>query len=206
MLNCDSGLAVRRVVFGNRVWTRFESGRLFPQDINNLADRVRRYDSSLLENNPPYRDFTVVWGSIRGGAGLGWVPRIPRDYCCFVRGDTGSCGDGDCDGDISFDLIPDMSKLEPEFWNSGWVRPADEILNLFNRDHRFHAEIIMFGRENDEDDCAATPRVLLPGWVETAGNSATSKRDAYQWQCHRRDRSGTPRETTHPSHNRVQVS
>src|SRR5947208_699716 len=63
--------------FGGRVWRRWSP--LAAQDITNLADRVRRFgNSSLRDNNPPYRDFTVMWGTIQGGAGLIWEPDRAR--------------------------------------------------------------------------------------------------------------------------------
>jgi hypothetical protein len=154
-----------------------------PQDIGDLAGKVQRYDVALGENNPPCRDFTVMWGTI-GKVGFPKLPPTPDSYCSFI----GDSWDGD--GDIVFDLTPDFGRIEPDFWTSAWVnrtfedpvavaggfgfvlRPANEhILWLFDRFRRFHCELPMFGRENGESACSDPPSVLLPGWFEEEGNS-----------------------------------
>lgn len=162
--------------FGGRVWTRGLSPSgpfpLGPQDIKDIESRVQRYDKPLGENNPPCRDFTVMWGSITE---VYW-PTLPpeRTYCSFVSGwEPG-------DGDFSFDLTPDFSRVSAYFWIADWVEgpfddfdgPANEhILSLFDRYKLFHCEAAMYGRENDSDHCADQPLILLPAWQENAGNS-----------------------------------
>jgi hypothetical protein len=172
--------------FAGRVWTGFSSGQLRPQNINNLADRVRRYNSSLLENNPPYKDFAVVFGHIGGGgAAISWDDNRPRDYFLFVRG---ALFTGGKDGDIMFDLDLNVDLThnerqeldsQPGFWTSGWLRPAQHIMTRLNAnwlsdrnpENGFHCEIVMFGRQNDKDHSEDPPIVLIPGWAETRGNS-----------------------------------
>ncbi len=172
--------------FGGKVWTRglFPSGPfpLGPHNIEDIESRVQRYDVPLGENNPPCRDFTVMWGPITNI----FVRDMPPEhtYCSFL-------GDWGGDGDLGFDLVPDFSRNSAYFWTADWVdrafddgfvcddgsivnipRPANEhILSLFDRYKLFHCEIAMYGRENDADNCAAPPIILLPGWQEHAGNS-----------------------------------
>ena len=170
--------------FGGRVWRRGQSEQfpfpsssgpmpLGPHNIKDIENRVLRYsdDGTLAHNNPPCRDFTVMWGLISNI----FVARMPpeRNYCSFLS-------DWDGDGDLGFDLSPDFSQLSAYFWTAGWVEgpfdafdgPANEhILSLFDRYKVFHCEAAMFGRENDADHCAGTPSILLPGWHESAGNS-----------------------------------
>jgi hypothetical protein len=173
--------------FGGKVWRRglFPSGPfpLGPHDIKDIDGRVQRYDKPLGENNPPCRDFTVMWGSITK---VDW-PSLPPEntYCSFIKSGHGWFGtsfmaDWGGDGDFSFDLLPDFSRMSAYFWVSDWVDgpfddfdgPANEhILSLFDRHKLFHCEAAMYGRENDEDHCADSPVILLPGWQESAGNS-----------------------------------
>jgi hypothetical protein len=70
-----AGLRLERVPeettggFGGSIW--YPTGSpLEPQDIVEVDGRVQRYDVPLGHNNPPCRDFTVMWGwvgSYRGG-------------------------------------------------------------------------------------------------------------------------------------------
>ena len=171
--------------FGATTWTIKDGvGPRGPQDIDDLAGRVRRYDVALGENNPPCRDFTIMWGTV-GKVGFPTLPPTPDSYCSFV-GD-----DWDGDGDIIFDLTPDFYRTESAFWTSDWIdrtfgevaadgsgglafverRANEHILWLFDRFGRFHCEVPMFGRENGEDECDDPPSILLPGWFEEAGNS-----------------------------------
>ena len=66
-----SGLRLERVPedttggFGGSTW--YPTGSpLEPQDIADVDGRVQRYDKPLGQNNPPCRDFTVMWGSVGG--------------------------------------------------------------------------------------------------------------------------------------------
>ncbi len=158
--------------FGGETWTA-GSSELQYQDIENLAGRVHRYDVPLGQNNPPCRDFSVMWGTIGTTKGPTWPP-VPGNYCSFVSGDW------DGDGDFTFDLQPAFSMLEPDFWTDGWIRrdflgislhTNEAILALWEQFHRFHCEVAMYARENDESDCDQSPRVLLPAWLESDGNS-----------------------------------
>jgi hypothetical protein len=90
--------------FGGSVWKK--GGRqLVQQDIQSVESRVQRYDVKLAENNPPCRDFTVMWetvGAVKGPT----TPPVRDDYCSFV-------GDWPGDGDFTFDLAPDFGHMEP---------------------------------------------------------------------------------------------
>jgi hypothetical protein len=162
--------------FGGEVLTSgaFPPG---PQDIDDLTGRVQRYDVPLGENNPPCRDFTVMWGTVTKVA---WptLPPVQDDYCSFVEDD-----DWDGDGDFDFDLDTDWSRQESDFWTSGWLDKSFEdfppfsfpapqhILRLYDRFQRFHCEAAMYARENDHDHCRDAPIRLLPAWFEQAGSS-----------------------------------
>ena len=77
--------------FGGKVWTRgllpLGPFPLGPQNIEDIESRVQRYDLPLGENNPPCRDFTVMWGSITK---VDW-PNLPpeRTYCSFIKSGRG---------------------------------------------------------------------------------------------------------------------
>jgi hypothetical protein len=156
--------------FGGTVWAKNASS-LATQDIVDLAGRVQRYDKPLGQNNPPKRDFTVMWG--RAGRIVGPIfPPSPFDYCSFVGGDW------DGDGDFTFHLTRlDWSHIEPDFWTSRWIRDNTDILSHFDASNRdgytlfFHCEAPMYGRQNDSDHCDDPPVILLPGWREQGGNS-----------------------------------
>jgi hypothetical protein len=165
--------------FGGIKWNRTtEVNPLKPQNIVNIEGRVQRYDGQALgDNNPPCRDFTVMWGEVTD---VSWPTLPPKgnDYCSFLDGWGG-------DGDFDFLIAPDWSYLSADFWTSGWVsrvfidpaaegytaRPANEhILWLFDRfDEVFRCESPMYAREND--DCDDPPVMLLPAWMEQGGNS-----------------------------------
>ncbi len=162
--------------FGGTLWTKTASS-LGPQDIVSIDGKVQRYDVPLGENNPPCRDFSVVWGTV-GTVNGPTLPRTPFDYCSFVGGDW------DGDGDFDFDLIPDWSRIESGFWIDGWANQVfgpllgllheaanTHILSLFDRYARFHCETAMYGRQNDSDHCNDAPVILLPGWAEQGGHS-----------------------------------
>jgi hypothetical protein len=132
----------------------------------------------------PAKDNVVVFGhiAVQGPYGIGWVQSTNREYCLFVQGAN------DKDGDITFNfaLDPDDRReldTQPNFWvqNVGWVTPpppiplgsdpgyvgAYDILRRLNETNAFHAEIVMFGREEDEDHCHdSQPSGVVPGWAE----------------------------------------
>jgi hypothetical protein len=151
------------------VWAK-NSSPLEPQDIVDLAGRVQRYDKPLGENNPPKRDFSVMWGTAGVVTGP-TLPPSPYDYCSFL-------GDWGGDGDFTFNLTNiDWWRIEPDFWTGGWIRDNTDILAHFDASNHdgdkliFHCEAPMYGRENDSDHCKDQPVVLLPGWQEQGGNS-----------------------------------
>ena len=159
--------------FGGSVWTK-GAPQLVPQDIQSVESRVQRYDVKLAENNPPCRDFTVMWGTVGAVKGP-TVPPVRDDYCSFV-------GDWPGDGDFTFDLVPDFTPMEPDFWTSGWLGRSftfgqvllganEFMLALLDRFGHFHCEAPMYARENDSDHCRDAPVMLLPGWHERGGNS-----------------------------------
>jgi hypothetical protein len=165
--------------FGAKTW-RSGWTMLPPRNIFDIASRVHRVDSTLAGNNPPCRDFTVMWGtiaSVGGAQSIGW-DKGSRDYCRFINDPPDNQ-----DGDVPFKITPDFSKLEPDFWMNGWINirfpvgvgsvPAQDWIKKLFHDHGeiFEIEIVMFGRENDDDHCADTPSVLVPGWNERAGDS-----------------------------------
>jgi hypothetical protein len=84
--------------------------------------------------------------------------------------------DGDPpDGDINFRVHINRAQLEaqPNFWNEGWFNSSDDIkdkLNL-NQSNMVHPELVMYARTADRDHCLAVVPPLLPGWMETGGNS-----------------------------------
>ncbi len=174
--------------FGGRVWQPTGS-LLEAQDIADLAHRVQRYDVRLGHNNPPCRDFTVMWGGV-------WQPKradlppLPYNYCSFVGWvpwpPFGAIPWGwGGDGDFYFNFTPLWDTIYPngtsnsDFWSNGWVtdqpsefseKPVDLIAAQFGRFDRFHCEAAMYGRENSGwPDCEAAPRNLLPGWNERSG-------------------------------------
>jgi hypothetical protein len=158
--------------FGATLWTK-DGSSLGPQDIVAIDGKVQRYDVPLGENNPPCRDFSVMWG-IAGKINWPTLPPTPFDYCSFVDDDW------DGDGDFDFDVAPDWSRIEPGFWIDGWANQSfgllgeaanTHILSLFDRFGRFHCEAAMYGRQNDSDHCNDAPVHLLPGWAEQGGNS-----------------------------------
>jgi hypothetical protein len=167
--------------FGGSRWTKNGEPPLTPQDISAATHSVYRYgdDGMLGENNPPCRDFTVIWGEVT----IPYAPSLPpggNSYCAFID-------DWDGDGDISFSFWPKFGKAEfpfgtdeNDFWATGWLTtppdefddlPVDHIWNQFQQHKYFHAEIGMFGRANPEAFCDEPADVRLPGWNETGGNS-----------------------------------
>jgi hypothetical protein len=176
--------------FGGSTWLPTGSS-LEPQDIVYLAGHVQRYDKPLGQNNPPCRDFTVMWGTIWQPVGPS-LPPDPYDYCSFVNSGRGIWNElfgwgGDGDFTFNFPILwattyPNGTDLG--FWDYGWVTeppsefsdpPVTHILRLYEKPPpaggRFHCEAAMYGRENNSGspDCAAEPRNLLPGWNERSG-------------------------------------
>jgi hypothetical protein len=181
--------------FGGKLWVKVnDGGMLGPQDIVDLFNRVQRFDKLLGENNTPCRDFSVVWGNtdetgcsreiyerfperVRVDFGGPELPPEPT-YCSFIQ----SGPSGGLDGDFTFNLIPDWNLTDPtHFWTTGWVSPAarQSMVDVYGSGAGghdwgfFHCEHMMYGRENtdDDDDCNAPARVLLPGWKENSGDS-----------------------------------
>jgi hypothetical protein len=142
---------------------------------------TQRYDGSLGGNNPPCRDFTVVWGTVRQVHAATLPPWRPLDnYCNFVKDADGWDGDGDFD----FIVEPLFSMMDPDFWTSGWLSgtfnvdvvlpfPANEFM-LYKFDRNgfvFQAEVPMYGRKNDDGHCDHTHPIqhTIPGWMEHGG-------------------------------------
>jgi hypothetical protein len=167
--------------FGGSKW--LPTGSLLePQNIVDVASRVQRYQGTLADNNPPCRDFTVMWGTVGVPVGPN-LPPDPYDYCSFANS-AGVWGQGwGGDGDFTFDFPVRWATDHPnetglDFWNYGWVTeqpsafsdpPVTHIARLYEEFARFHCEAVMYGRENSGSDCASEPRNLLPGWNESSG-------------------------------------
>jgi hypothetical protein len=172
--------------FGGSYWTK-TGWPLEEPDIAQAARLVHRFDGMLDENNPPCRDFTVMWGEVID-VGLPSLPPEPT-YCSFLKSSSWFPGVGwGGDGDISFSFWPAWKGEEfpfgtdaDDFWANGWVTDlpnpfseprATKIQVLYETYKRFHAEAVMYGRSNGEDACEAfPPHVLVPGWNERGGNS-----------------------------------
>jgi hypothetical protein len=148
--------------FGGTIWRRWFIDE--PYDITYRFEHVRRYDSQFRDDNTPFKDFAVVFGTITNAdpVHLHWGDSRARDYCDFLNENI-----DDQDGDLTFNVIDPLLD-----WNTGWIRSSSEIqAHLAHNGNQFHTETVMFGRTNNEDDCRAAPNVLLPGWMETEGNS-----------------------------------
>ena len=132
--------------FGGKLWVNDDGAMLGPQDIVKTANKVQRCDMLVGENNPPCRDFTVMWGytselgctqelydshpeRIRPGL---QGPDLPPDdsYCSFVKSARGLLRDWGGDGDFTFNLIPDWNLTDPpgQFWTTGWVPSPIEVV------------------------------------------------------------------------------
>ncbi len=167
--------------FGGSTWT-IGSYELSPQNISEVESKVQRYDVPLAQNNPPCRDFSVMWGWIGTSTGPTWPP-VPGNYCSFVSKDWIGQPTWNGDGDFSFDLDIDWGMVESTFWTVGWVdqeftEPGgtillaqEHILTLYDYFKRFHCEAPMYARANDGDHCDDPPEYLLPGWYEHGGHS-----------------------------------
>jgi hypothetical protein len=165
--------------FGAQHWKRGgPENQLGPQDTFALLSNVNRFDKPMAENNPPCRDFTVMWGTIGPVSG----PTLPpaSDYCSFRGMNGGWNGDGDFDFDLE---NVNWSLMEPDFWTTGWlpidltVPPlhatgASQILALYTQfNAHFHCEAPMYGRQNAFWDCSGPPKEGVPGWMEMDGDS-----------------------------------
>lgn len=153
---------------------------LGPAGTEQLIGWTQRYDGPLGDNNPPCRDFTVMWGTVKEVHTASLPPWWPEDnYCRFVQED----GDWDGDGDFDFIVVPDFERIDPEFWTSGWFRrtfdvgllplPANDFM-LFKFGANggvFQPEVPMYGRKNDQDHCGPSHPVVhtIPGWYEHGG-------------------------------------
>ncbi|WP_162001640.1 hypothetical protein [Streptomyces violaceusniger] len=165
--------------FGGSVWNR-GGGQWGPLPLDYRFANTRRNDHNVFSDHvTPYRDFTVAFADLEG-ADLGWAePPMPRDYCTWVFSWL-RIGGEDQDGD--FDMVVRIHRndldAQPHFWDQGWVQPAAYIRNRFDArqpdgtpNNRLRPETIMYGRDNDEDHCAGQPGILMPGWMEDAGDS-----------------------------------
>lgn len=171
--------------FGGSKW--LPTGSLLePQDIVDVASRVQRYQGNLGDNNPPCRDFTVMWGWVGLPVGPS-LPPDPYDYCSFVNsaglfgGEFGIGWGGD--GDFTFDFEVRWATEYPnntglDFWDYGWVTeqpsqfsdpPVTHIARSYENFPRFHCEAIMYGRDSAFDCATRPPKNLLPGWNESSG-------------------------------------
>jgi hypothetical protein len=167
--------------FGPHTLTAGAVGQLGPQDTAQLMGETRRFDGSFGDNNPPCRDFTVMWGTVQDvhtSTAPKWMPL--DDYFRFVTDFDGWGGDGDFD----FTVEPDFDRTDPEFWTRGWIggpffsfnnvlMPSNEfMLHKFDVNGGvFQAEVPMYGRKNGEHDCGPAYPVhhTIPGWVEQGG-------------------------------------
>jgi hypothetical protein len=136
--------------FGGKLWVK-DGAMLVPQDIVQTANQVQRYDKLVGENNPPCRDFTVMWGYTselgcskelydlhKDRISTGFRgPDLPPDdsYCSFVQSGrgwwSGWLGQGwGGDGDFTFNLVPDWNLTDPagQFWATGWVQTPIEVV------------------------------------------------------------------------------
>ena len=167
--------------FGGSTWT-IGSYELSPQNITEVESKVQRYDVPLGQNNPPCRDFSVMWGWVQKTTGP-TLPRTPDLYCSFLAKDWIGQPAWSGDGDFSFDFDPDFAMLEPDFWTHGWtdqqftepggtiLLAQEHILTLYDYFQRFHCEGPMYARANDHSHCADAPIYLLPAWYERGGHS-----------------------------------
>jgi hypothetical protein len=183
--------------FGGKIWTPWLPQD--PVDINYRFAHVRRGHHQFSDDNFPFKDFAVVLGKITSDniVYVNW--QRSYDYCNFVKEDLDdNClnpesGDphSSCDGDLNFSIHApryDDPRYDAGFWSTGWinspVRLPDPILGSISVDsstliqrhlpssnYKFHCEVAIFGRTNNEDDCGKAPNVLLPGWSETEGDS-----------------------------------
>jgi hypothetical protein len=150
---------------------------------NPLTGEVQPFSDEL----QPAKDNVVLFGHIAADkfTGIGFDQSKARDYCVLVLGQG-----GDRDGDITFNVALDTNErrdldTQQDFWvqSSGWLPPrvvapfpgykgADDILKRLNLTSAFHAEIVMFGREENRDHCNdSKPSGLVPGWAEFNENS-----------------------------------
>jgi hypothetical protein len=174
--------------FGGTRWRPW--GLAEQVDIREKFRRVRRYDGAFDESNSAVRDFAVAIGKIQweDRPHVSWLDSIPREYWFFVTGFTGGS-----DGDLNFNI--ENVKLDPEFWepSDDWLLPVKILIgspfggesayvslespadvskywaDKTDKHYYIHDEGVMFGRTNT--DSVTEPDVLLPGWMETGGDS-----------------------------------
>jgi hypothetical protein len=158
------------------------AGTLGPHNAVQLIGETQRYDKPLGENNPPCRDFTVMWGTVKEvhtSSGPEWNRGVDN-YCNFVQANDFSWGG---DGDFDFVIEPDWDKNDPAFWTDGWLNQTfddagptmsanDFMLYKYVSNHGlFQPEVPMFGRKNDQNHCGPDHPVVhtIPGWYEQGG-------------------------------------
>jgi hypothetical protein len=160
----------------------------FDQVLKNNGDG----SSTLHDNLKPYRDETVVFGLVISQNGNSdtinnEAPHVnfplggKRDYVSFqcVPGGAG-------DADLDFRLLMDRSRLEQNFWTTGWgdrdpgvilqkfTDPAAQAFNGWPDNQNYiGAEGVMYARTAacSHSPGASTGPTLLPGWAESGGNS-----------------------------------
>jgi hypothetical protein len=185
--------------FGSSQWRRatFVSA---PLDIASRFEQTQRNDGHNMHHHlKMYRDYAVAFGKAApvdpvnqtveinfppakgiptvgpfGFVGAPYTfPNASRDYSSFINAPWWPAGAGDpLDGDINFDVELTYPIEQPNFLTESgvqWFNSPDDIAAKLNYGFpvywKVHAEIIMYGRET------ATTAPLLPGWMESGGNS-----------------------------------
>jgi hypothetical protein len=160
----------------------YGGAELGPAGTEELIGWTQRYDVPLGDNNPPCRDFTVMWGTVKElhtSSGPRWAGPIDN-YCNFVQA-NGYSWDGD--GDFDFIIEPDWDRNDPAFWTDGWFdRTFDDagptmsandfmLYKYVSAKGLFQPEVPMFGRKNDQNHCGPSNPVVhtIPGWYEQGG-------------------------------------
>lgn len=127
-----------------------------------------RVDSALRVNYPGYTGAVDIYGR-----------RLGRSYAHFMCADGGA-GDaykwfdggpfsGPPDGDITFNVnisaYPDLysNRMAHSFLENPQV-PGTALTDV-------HAELIMYGRDAQRNDCAGDVPTWLPGWADSGSNS-----------------------------------
>ncbi|HZS54522.1 MAG TPA: hypothetical protein VFA65_08980 [Bryobacteraceae bacterium] len=121
---------------------------------------------SLLDNLKPYKDNSVIFGTVATPYELQSLPATCSDF--FAKNDD--------DADINFDVIVDRANLnaQPGFWNDGWLNSAAHVRGKLDAwQNAIHCETIAFGRQDSQ--CQATGPVFLPGWGESGANGSLSQ-------------------------------
>jgi hypothetical protein len=184
--------------FGGSRWVRLGStpparmsiverfNRSMRNDQHSMAEHMSAGDRG--SNAGLYRDDVVLFGQLRtlpvaNFPGNDTLNRIPRDYPHFMCADKGADDrykwfDGDAfsdppDGDIHFDVVVDRTRLDlspgPDWFHN--PRDVQARLDRPTALNNLHAELLMYGRQADADNCSGNVPTLLPGWADINGNS-----------------------------------